>query len=140
MAVRIGVDVGGTFTKAVACDASTGDVVVRSIVSTSHGAVNGVAQGVIDALRSVTQQVHAGGLGPVLLVSHSTTQAVNALLEGDTAIVGIIGIGRRPDLKKARSRTAVGEVRLAPGRRLVTRHSFIDATEGLNEERIRGAI
>jgi N-methylhydantoinase A len=140
MAVRIGIDVGGTFTKAVACDASTGNVVARSIVPTSHGAVNGVAEGVIDALSSVTQQVEADGLGPILLVSHSTTQAVNALLEGDTAIVGIVGIGRRPDLKKARSRTAVGEVRLAPGRRLVTRHSLIDATHGLAERKIRNVV
>jgi len=140
MTVRIGVDVGGTFTKAVACDGSTGDVVARSIVPTSHGAVNGVAQGVIDALRSVTQHIEAGGLGPILLVSHSTTQAVNALLEGDTAIVGIVGIGRRPDLKKARSRTAVGAVRLAPGRRLVTRHSFVDATDGLDERKIRSVV
>ena len=93
--------------------------------------MNGLAQGVVEALASTAQQVEAEGLGPIQLVSHSTTQAVNALLEGDTAIVGILGIGRRPDLKKARSRTAVGEIRLAPGRRLVTRHSFIDATDGL---------
>ncbi|MFN2389408.1 MAG: hydantoinase/oxoprolinase family protein [Actinomycetota bacterium] len=137
MAVKIGVDVGGTFTKAVACDATTGRVVARSIVPTSHGAVNGVAQGIVEALASTAQQVDAEGLGPIQLVSHSTTQAVNALLEGDTAIVGILGIGRRPDLRKARSRTAVGEIRLAPGRRLVTRHSFIDASEGLNKDRIR---
>jgi N-methylhydantoinase A len=140
MAVRIGVDVGGTFTKAVACDPSNGEVVARSIVPTSHGAVIGVAQGVIEALASVTRQVEADGLGPILLVSHSTTQAVNALLEGDTAIVGILGIGRRPDLRKARSRTAVGEVRLAPDRRLVARHSFIDATNGLDEREIKSTV
>jgi N-methylhydantoinase A/oxoprolinase/acetone carboxylase beta subunit len=115
-------------------------VVARSIVPTSHGAVNGLAQGVVEALASTAQQVEAGGLGPIQLVSHSTTQAVNALLEGDTAIVGILGIGRKPDLKKARSRTAVGEIRLAPGRRLVTRHSFIDATDGLSEERVRTVL
>jgi N-methylhydantoinase A len=140
MSVRIGVDVGGTFTKAVACDPANGEVVARSIVPTSHGAVIGVAQGVIEALASVTRQVEADGLGPILLVSHSTTQAVNALLEGDTAIVGVLGIGRRPDLKRARSRTAVGEVRLAPDRRLVARHSFIDATNGLDEREIKSTL
>lgn len=140
MAVRIGIDVGGTFTKAVACDSTTGEVVARSIVPTSHGAVNGLAQGVVEALASTAQQVEARGLGPIQLVSHSTTQAVNALLEGDTAIVGILGIGRRPDLKKARSRTAVGEIRLAPGRRLVTRHSFIDASDGLNEDQVKTVL
>ncbi len=140
MAVRIGVDVGGTFTKAVACDTISGEVVARSIVPTSHGAVTGVAQGVLDALASTAQQVKAEGFGPIQLVSHSTTQAVNALLEGDTAIVGILGIGRRPDLKKARTRTAVGEIRLAPGRRLVTLHTFIDASDGLDKDRIRTVL
>jgi N-methylhydantoinase A len=140
MAVRIGVDVGGTFTKAVACDEASGEVVARSIVPTTHRAVTGVAEGIVQALTSTTLQVVAEGLGPIRLVSHSTTQAVNALLEGDTAVVGILGIGRRPDLKKARARTAVGEVRLAPGRRLVTRHSFIDATDALSETGIRAAL
>jgi N-methylhydantoinase A len=140
MAVRIGVDVGGTFTKAVACDSVTGEVVARSIVPTTHGAVTGVAEGVVHALASTARQVAADGSGPIEIVSHSTTQAVNALLEGDTAIVGILGIGRKPDLKKARARTSVGEIRLAPGRRLVTRHSFVDATDGLSEARIRAVL
>ena len=140
MTVRIGVDVGGTFTKAVACDAASGAVVARSIVPTTHGAATGVAQGVVEALASTARQVEAENLGPIQLVSHSTTQAVNALLEGDTALVGIVGIGRRPDLKKARTRTAVGEVRLAPGRRLATRHSFLDATDGLDEERVKQVL
>lgn len=140
MAVRIGVDVGGTFTKAVACDSTTGDVVARSILPTTHGAPAGVAEGVVKVVAATSEQVAGEGLGPIELVTHSTTQAVNALLEGDTAIVGILGIGRRPDLKKARARTAVGEIRLAPGRRLVTRHAFVDATDGLDEDRIVAAI
>lgn len=140
MPVRIGVDVGGTFTKAVACDAATGAVVARSIVPTTHGATTGVAEGIVQALARTAQQIESDGLGPIQLVSHSTTQAVNALLEGDTAVVGILGIGRRPDLKKARARTAVGEVRLAPGRRLATKHSFLDATDGLDEDRIKAVL
>ena len=140
MAVRIGIDVGGTFTKAVACDAVSGDVVARAIVPTSHGSVTGVAEGVVQSLASTAQQVDARGLGPIQLVSHSTTQAVNALLEGDTAVVGILGIGRRPDLKKARARTTVGDVRLAPGRRLATRHSFLDGTEGLDKNQLRAVL
>lgn len=136
MSVRVGVDVGGTFTKAVACDAETGAVLARGVVPTSHTAPNGVAEGVVDALgRAVS-----GVVGPVALVAHSTTQAVNALLEGDTSAVGILGIGRRPDLRRARQRTRVGEVRLAPGRTLRTIHEFLDASGGVDASAVRRAI
>jgi N-methylhydantoinase A len=140
MAVRVGVDVGGTFTKAVACAAGTGEVVARAIVPTTHHAAGGVAEGAVRALREVAADVVARELGPIQLVAHSTTQAVNALLEGDTSVVGVLGIGRRPDLKRARRRTAVGEVRLAPGRTLSTRHAFIDASDGLDRPRVVRAV
>ncbi|MDQ3955012.1 MAG: methylhydantoinase, partial [Actinomycetota bacterium] len=78
--------------------------------------------------------------GPVELVAHSTTQAVNSLLEGDTATVGVLGMGRRPDLKRARKRTEVGDIRLAPGRRLSTRHRFLDITAGIEEAAVRHAM
>ena len=140
MAVRIGVDVGGTFTKAVACEATSGEVVARAVVPTTHASTSGVAEGVIAAVDRVAGEIRERGLGPILLVSHSTTQAVNALLEGDTAIVGVVGIGRRPDLKRASRRTSVGEIRLAPGRTLGTRHAFIDATDGIDKDDVREAI
>lgn len=140
MSVRVGVDVGGTFTKAVACDSGTGAILARSVVPTTHAAPSGVAQGVVTAVGSVKREVEERNLGPILLVSHSTTQAVNALLEGDTSRVGVLGIGRRPDLRRARKRTHVDEIRLAPGRRLKTVHSFIDATHGLEPERLRDEI
>ena len=82
MAVRVGVDVGGTFTKAVACDVADGRIVARSIIPTTHNAANGVAAGVASALEAVAADVEAAGLGPIALVTHSTTQAVNALLAG----------------------------------------------------------
>jgi len=138
--VRIGIDVGGTFTKAVACTCSSGEIVARAVVPTTHASDGGVAEGVVQALRRVADEVLTRGLGPVQLVSHSTTQAVNALLEGDTSIVGVLGIGRRPDLRRARRRTAIGGVRLAPGRSLVTHHAFIDATNGIDRAQVAGAI
>ena len=140
MAVRVGVDVGGTFTKAVACDASSGEVVARSVVPTTHSDEVGVAAGVVRAVQDVTESVEASGRGPVLVVSHSTTQAVNALLEGDTSTVGILGIGRRPDLRRSRKRTQVGKVRLAPGHELETLHEFIDVSDGLRREDVASAL
>lgn len=140
MPVRIGVDVGGTFTKAVACDAASGDVVARALLPTTHSAADGVAQGVVDTISMIAREVTDKGLGPIQLVAHSTTQAVNALLEGDTAVVGVLGIGRRPDLRRARRRTEVGDVALAPGRTLSTRHLFVDGTDGLDRARMVAAI
>ncbi|MDQ4096100.1 MAG: methylhydantoinase [Actinomycetota bacterium] len=140
MAVRVGVDVGGTFTKAVACDASSGEVVARSVVPTTHADEVGVAAGVVRAVRDVSEAVTRSDRGPVLVVSHSTTQAVNALLEGDTAKVGILGIGRRPDLRRSRKRTQVGKVRLAPGHELETLHEFVDVSDGLRREDIADAF
>lgn len=140
MGVRIGVDVGGTFTKAVACDASTGKIVARAVVPTTHAAISGVAEGVIAAVGRVSAEVSQRGLGPVLVVSHSTTQAVNALLEGDTSVVGVLGIGRRPDVRRSRKRTEVGEIKLAPGRKLKTIQAFLDVSDGLDRERMVLAI
>lgn len=140
MPVRVGVDVGGTFTKAVACEASSGEIVARAVVPTTHTAISGVAEGVLEAVGRVIREVEESRLGPPLLVAHSTTQAVNALLEGDTAIVGVLGLGRRPDIRRARRRTQVGEVKLAPARKLLTRHRFLDVTGGLRREELKRAI
>jgi N-methylhydantoinase A/oxoprolinase/acetone carboxylase beta subunit len=140
MSVRIGVDVGGTFTKAIACEASSGAVAARAIIPTTHESDVGVAEGVVHALRDVARQVAGNGADRVLLVAHSTSQAVNALLEGDTAEVGVLGVGRRPDLGRARRRTRVGEVRLAPGRTLRTHHAFVDASDGVDAGAIERAL
>ena len=139
MGVRVGVDVGGTFTKAVACEAS-GLVVARAVIPTTHQAVAGVAEGVVRSLRALRHQLRDAGRDHIALVAHSSTQAVNALLEGDTADVGVIGIGRRPDLKRARRRTQLGEIRLAPSRRLRTLNRFVDATPGLTHDVLRDAV
>ena len=94
MAVRVGVDVGGTFTKAVAVDLEAG-IVAQAVLPTTHDAAEGVAAGVVQCVADVAAQV---GADQIDLVTHSTTQAVNALLEGDVGTVGIIGMGRRPEL------------------------------------------
>src|SRR5262249_45263617 len=110
--VRVGVDVGGTFTKAVAFDLDANDVVARAVVPTSPERGQGVGAGVLDGVRAVVDTV---GAESVALVTHSTTQAVNALLEGDVGVVGVIGVGRVPDLRKVDKRTRLTSVELAPG-------------------------
>lgn len=131
MTVRIGVDVGGTFTKAVAYDVLAGHVVAEEIVATTHGAAEGVAAGVVQVVAALAADL---GGDRVELVTHSTTQAVNALLEGDVAKVGMVGMGRSPDLRKARKRTVQTQVELSPGRMLPVVPAFLDVTSGLSRE------
>ena len=55
-AYRIGIDVGGTFTKAVLIDNATHGVVGRFSVLTTHSDPRGVAKGVVDVFRNVLEQ------------------------------------------------------------------------------------
>ena len=135
--VRVGVDVGGTFTKAVAVDSATGELVARSVVPTTHTAAAGVAEGVVACVAAVAAEV---GPESVELVTHSTTQAVNALLEGDVVRVGVFGLGRRPDLVKVKRRTSLASVELSAGKRLPASPIFFDVTNGLDVDEVHRAL
>jgi N-methylhydantoinase A len=130
--LRVGVDVGGTFTKAVAVSTQPLALRAHAIVPTSHHAPDGVVEGVALALRQLLEAL-GDERSAVDLVAYSTTTAMNALLEGDVARVGVIGIGAHPELRRARKRTRVGELPLAAGRVLRTDHAFLDVTGGLTE-------
>src|SRR6267142_551685 len=124
-AYRIGIDVGGTFTKAVLIDNASHDVVGRFSVLTTHSDSGGVAKGVVDVFRNV--------------LAHSTTQATNALLEGDVANVGVIGMSTRVESLLAKSQSAMKPIELAPGRHMKPANRFL-MKETLTDETIRKAI
>jgi N-methylhydantoinase A/oxoprolinase/acetone carboxylase beta subunit len=132
---RIGIDVGGTFTKAVLIDNATLEVVERYSVLTTHSDVRGVAHGVIEVFRNVLER---SGVQPrdVVFLAHSTTQATNALLEGDVASVGILGMASRVEALLARGQSSIKEIELAPGRRLRPAHRFL-TTDVLDEHTVR---
>jgi hypothetical protein len=132
--IRVGVDVGGTFTKAVALTAHPLELRAHAVVPTTHAASTGVTEGVAQALRGVLDDL-GDERDRVELVAFSTTQAMNALLEGDVARVGVVGIGAEPELRRARKRTRVGDLKLAPGRVLHTEHAFLDSRRSVTSPR-----
>ena len=138
MKVRIGIDVGGTFTDAVAIDNDTYEVIGVVKTPTTHDAKEGVAAGIIQVLHKVMEQCN---IAPedVVFIAHGTTQATNALLEGDVASVGIVGMATGIDARGAKGETNVGDIELAPHKYLKSYHTFLDS-KGLTDESIRGAI
>ena len=81
MALRIGVDIGGTFTDLVALDEDSGAVVTTKALSTPRELLAGV-------LRCVDQT--GVRLADCRLLIHGTTIAINALLEDKGARTGLI--------------------------------------------------
>ena len=75
--VRIGIDVGGTFTDAVVIDSSTYEVIAKKKIPTTHE--EGVAAGVVALISQLMEEL---GIAPedVVFIAHGTTQATNALL------------------------------------------------------------
>ncbi|MGW3285309.1 hydantoinase/oxoprolinase family protein [Streptomyces sp. NPDC001002] len=122
--IRVGIDVGGTFTDAVAVDATTLRLLGQVKVPTSHHHEDGVAHGIVEALDRLLREVERAP-GDIAFLAHGTTQATNALLEGDVATVGLIGIGTGPGAVLTRRLAALGRLELAPGKRLPLAYAHV---------------
>jgi N-methylhydantoinase A/oxoprolinase/acetone carboxylase beta subunit len=114
----MGIDVGGTHTKAVAIDNATHEIIGKSSVKTTHDHPNGVAAGVVMAFQNCLRENNISP-GEVIFVAHSTTQATNALIEGDVASVGVVGMGGGGlGGLLAKSETAITDIDLGNGRKI----------------------
>lgn len=124
-AVRMGIDVGGTHTKAVAIDNETHEIIGKSSVKTTHDDPRGVAAGVVQSFQNC---LHEHNISPddVIFVAHSTTQATNALIEGDVAQVGVIGMAKGGvEGFLAKRQTNLQDIELAEGKRIRIVNAFI---------------
>ena len=137
--IRVGIDVGGTFTKAVAIEMVQGKIVGKVTVPTTHSSGEGVSTGIVQALKSLMEKYQIQN-PEIELISHSTTQAVNALLEGDTAKVGIIGMGVGLEKSNVIKRTNVKDIELSPNKYLHTCYRFLDTSKYLDDKEVEQAI
>src|SRR5690348_9668777 len=136
--LRLGIDVGGTFTDVVAVDAQTRSVAARVKLPTTHTAPEGVAAGIIAGIEAIFAQSGVSS-AEVAFIAHSTTQATNALLEGDVADVGVLGLldGFAP---LARLQMRFPRLDLAPGVPFHARFAFARTGDAAHTalERLRG--
>ncbi|MEM3065280.1 MAG: hydantoinase/oxoprolinase family protein [Candidatus Nitrosotenuis sp.] len=137
--IRIGIDVGGTFTKAVAIDIKTGQIIGKATVPTTHKAQKGVSEGIVAALSQLLNETKVS-VSEIELIAHSTTQAINALLEADTAKVGIISMGVAPEKNEIVKRTLLNDAKFNSDQTLKTEHVFLDTSHFLTESEIQQTI
>lgn len=94
MSIRIGIDVGGTFTDAVAIDDDSLTLLGFTKVFTTYHSKDGVASSIVSAISRLISRHRISPLD-ISFIACGTTQATNAILEGDVCDVGVISIGNR---------------------------------------------
>ena len=130
-ALRIGIDIGGTFTDAALVDGETGAIRVVKVLTTPEDP----AQGFMAALERGLAECQATGRD-VAAVVHATTVATNAIIEGKTARVGmLVTRGFRDILEIGRQiRSRLYDVHLQKPAPLVPRRFSVEVTERLDHE------
>ncbi|MCI8401066.1 MAG: hydantoinase/oxoprolinase family protein [Lachnospiraceae bacterium] len=140
MKVRIGIDVGGTFTDAVAVRSDTYELIGTAKIPTTHDAEEGVAAGIVAVLNKIMKECD---IRPedVSFIAHGTTQATNALLEGDVDQVGILTLGHGVEGIKARADTNMGSIPLTAGKSITPLNEFVNnAKDDIMKSEMEGAV
>jgi len=138
--LRVGIDVGGTFTDVVAVDAASRAIVARVKVPTTHDAPEGVAAGIVEGVRRLIDEYGVDPSG-IAFIAHSTTQATNALLEGDLASVAVLTVADGPLAGMVRRAMRFGPIALGAGNTFAPRFfgitgSVDDVLDGCSYEAV----
>ena len=135
----MGIDVGGTYTKAVAIDNATHEIIGKCSVKTTHDDPRGVAAGVVKSFENCLKD---NNIRPedVVFVAHSTTQATNALIEGDVAPVGVVGMAKGGlEGLLAKKQTRLDDIDLGNQKKIKIYNCFINV-KGLTPETAEKAV
>ncbi len=148
MGIRVGVDVGGTFTDFLVKD-NEGGARVYKTSTTPHdptiGFFNGLGKAAAEAGRSLEEW-----LGEVETIVHGTTITTNAVLTGEGAVTGFVTtagfrdmLNMRRGVKERQFDIYAPPAPLVPPRRIAVARERIsadgDVVTPLNEDDIRGA-
>ena len=137
--IRIGIDVGGTFTKAIALDIVSGEILSTSTIPTTHTAERGVSAGIVSVLSDLLKESQIR-LDEIEIIAHSTTQAINALLESDTAKVGIVAMGVGPEKSDVIKRTNLHDAQINHENDIKSSHRFLDTSHLITDSEVSTAI
>jgi N-methylhydantoinase A len=124
--VRIGIDIGGTFTDLLVVDDATGDVTIVKKLTTPDDPSTAVESGTRDALAAATISSSR-----VRTIIHGTTLVTNAIIErkGDpTALITTRGFRDALEIRREH-RYDMYDIFLEPPRDLVPRHLRFEVNE-----------
>lgn len=97
MSLRLGCDVGGTFTDFLVHDPATGEMRTLKVPTTPEAPEEGVMTGIAALVAD-----HPGLMGDLSAVIHGTTLVINAILERKGAETAIIATEGFPDILETR--------------------------------------
>src|SRR4051794_18316048 len=131
MSLRIGIDIGGTFTDLVAI-APDGTVTTHKVASTPHD----YGDGIVDGLSALLQGLASGRESGVADVLHATTVGSNTVLEAKGARTALITTRGFRDILEIRDlrMPVLYDMRWTKPRALVERRLRLEVTEKLRPD------
>ena len=85
--IRIGIDVGGTFTKAIALDIVSGEILSASTIPTTHTAERGVSAGIVSVLSDLLKESQIKLDEMILDIGPKTVESICNIIDNTNTIL-----------------------------------------------------